>query len=287
MKHIFHFLLLTKYKKKMKREKEHNCENHFGENPMIDKHKKIDLSQYATKQDLQNIEHPSMGGYVTQSDLQRATSSLVTGDTFARANQWNTEHIEALEQKVSDIKQYDIGSLQNSIQNIQHPDLSGFATKTEVSNLGTELETVKNSITPHLTSTEISNIIYDLLSPDDSHFDMYKVDFNWQNAKPTNANEENYDKKWKTRGFVRVNKVTKWGRIHVDFKPKKDLFYDKNDASKRLVGTLPADCPTPKAFLELQTHDGGSVYAYKGLRLVEANGTAGTRYIVDLWGYFG
>lgn len=69
----------------------------------------------------------------------------------------------------------------------------------------------------------------------------------------------------------------KLGKMHLDFTAQADkCFFD-----------LPADAPVPLALIEVQTHDGGTVWLGPGQRKVRSgNLTVGQRYIVDLTGFF-
>ena len=71
------------------------------------------------------------------------------------------------------------------------------------------------------------------------------------------------------------------GNIHVDFKMVVD------SGARRALFQLPADAPTPVQLIEEQAFDGSSVWVDKGSRTVMGNGLkAGTRYILNLGGYF-
>ena len=71
------------------------------------------------------------------------------------------------------------------------------------------------------------------------------------------------------------------GNIHVDFKMVVD------SGPRRALYTLPTDAPTPVQLIEEQTFDGSSIWVDAGSRTVMGNGLkAGTRYILNLGGYF-
>ena len=71
------------------------------------------------------------------------------------------------------------------------------------------------------------------------------------------------------------------GKIHLDFKPLKDVSYRVN------VASLPAGCPRPSELIETQTHDGGSLWIDAGNSVIIGSGLkANTRYIVDIIGFF-
>ena len=71
------------------------------------------------------------------------------------------------------------------------------------------------------------------------------------------------------------------GNIHVDFKMEVD------SGPRRPLFQLPAEAPTPVQLIEEQTFDGSSIWVDKGSRTVMGNGLkAGTRYILNLGGYF-
>ena len=71
------------------------------------------------------------------------------------------------------------------------------------------------------------------------------------------------------------------GNIHLDFKMVID------SGPRRALYTLPPEAPTPVQLIEEQTFDGSSVWVDAGSRTVMGNGLkAGTRYILNLGGYF-
>ncbi len=74
------------------------------------------------------------------------------------------------------------------------------------------------------------------------------------------------------------------GYIHLDFKLTRTVNWDD------FLFELPEDCPDLKYFMESQTFDGGGVWADKkvsGRRIGTSNLRVNTRYIVDVWGFFG
>lgn len=71
------------------------------------------------------------------------------------------------------------------------------------------------------------------------------------------------------------------GNIHVDFKMVID------SGARRALYVLPPEAPTPVQLIEEQTFDGSSIWVDAGSRTVMGNGLkAGTRYILNLGGYF-
>lgn len=71
------------------------------------------------------------------------------------------------------------------------------------------------------------------------------------------------------------------GNIHLDFKMVID------SGPRRALYQLPPEAPTPVQLIEEQTFDGSSVWVDAGSRTVMGNGLkAGTRYILNLGGYF-
>ena len=71
------------------------------------------------------------------------------------------------------------------------------------------------------------------------------------------------------------------GNIHVDFKMEVD------SGPRRPLFQLPAEAPTPVQLIEEQTFDGSSIWVDAKSRTVMGNGLkAGTRYILNLGGYF-
>nr|DAM35025.1 MAG TPA: hypothetical protein [Caudoviricetes sp.] len=71
------------------------------------------------------------------------------------------------------------------------------------------------------------------------------------------------------------------GNIHVDFKMVVD------SGPRRALYVLPTEAPTPVQLIEEQTFDGSSIWVDAGSRTVMGNGLkAGTRYILNLGGYF-
>ena len=71
------------------------------------------------------------------------------------------------------------------------------------------------------------------------------------------------------------------GNIHVDFKMVVD------SGPRRALYVLPTEAPTPVQLIEEQAFDGSSIWVDAGSRTVMGNGLkAGTRYILNLGGYF-
>lgn len=71
------------------------------------------------------------------------------------------------------------------------------------------------------------------------------------------------------------------GNIHVDFKMVVD------SGPRRALYVLPPEAPTPVQLIEEQAFDGSSIWVDAGSRTVMGNGLkAGTRYILNLGGYF-
>lgn len=71
------------------------------------------------------------------------------------------------------------------------------------------------------------------------------------------------------------------GNIHLDFKMVID------SGPRRALYTLPPEAPTPVQLIEEQAFDGSSIWVDAGSRTVMGNGLkAGTRYILNLGGYF-
>ena len=71
------------------------------------------------------------------------------------------------------------------------------------------------------------------------------------------------------------------GNIHVDFKMVVD------SGPRRALYALPPEAPTPVQLIEEQAFDGSSIWVDAGSRVVMGNGLkAGTRYILNLGGYF-
>lgn len=69
-----------------------------------------------------------------------------------------------------------------------------------------------------------------------------------------------------------------FGYIHLDFVAQ---------GAQGDVAALPATAPTPIGLLEVQTYDGGYVYVDPNSRIIKGgNLTRGTRYIVDIIGFF-
>lgn len=74
--------------------------------------------------------------------------------------------------------------------------------------------------------------------------------------------------------------VNGFGKIHLDFKAVTNV-----DGS---IFKLPPNAPKNLDLIEVQTHDGGSIWIDKGSKMIHASGLkAGTRYIVDIIGFFG
>ena len=71
-----------------------------------------------------------------------------------------------------------------------------------------------------------------------------------------------------------------FGKIHLDFKAVTDI---NNGA----IFKLPDNAPKNLDLIETQTHDGSFIWLSPGSKTVYANGLkAGTRYIVDIIGFF-
>lgn len=74
--------------------------------------------------------------------------------------------------------------------------------------------------------------------------------------------------------------VNGFGKIHLDFKAVVNV-----DGS---IFKLPSNAPRNLDLIEVQTHDGGSIWLSEDSKVIHASGLkAGTRYIVDLIGFFG
>ena len=69
--------------------------------------------------------------------------------------------------------------------------------------------------------------------------------------------------------------------IHLDFK------VTSGSTGSRVIGFLPANCPTPTKLIEAQLWDGRSVWIDAGSREVTISSSVlNTRYIIDLVGFF-
>lgn len=71
----------------------------------------------------------------------------------------------------------------------------------------------------------------------------------------------------------------RFGYIHLDFTARK--------TASGNAFQLPSNSPTPITLLEVQTRDNGNIYITSGSRIIQFYGlTAGSRYIVDIIGFF-
>lgn len=72
-----------------------------------------------------------------------------------------------------------------------------------------------------------------------------------------------------------------FGIIHVDFK------VTSGSTGSRVIGFLPADCPTPLKLIETQLWDGRSIWIDAGSReIIISSSVLNTRYLTDLIGFF-
>ena len=106
-----------------------------------------------------------------------------------------------------------------------------------------------------------------------------KYTLNWASSQEWFTSNNAVDYNNANRRYLQV--VNGIGKFHMDFKPVKDI------TSARAVFTLPAGCPKPDDLVEVQTHDGGSIWITANSASVQCNGLkANTRYIVDLLAFF-
>lgn len=72
-----------------------------------------------------------------------------------------------------------------------------------------------------------------------------------------------------------------FGIIHLDIK------VTSGSTGSRVIGFLPAECPTPTKLIEAQLWDGRSIWIDAGSREVTISSSVlNTRYLVDLVGFF-
>ena len=72
-----------------------------------------------------------------------------------------------------------------------------------------------------------------------------------------------------------------FGIIHLDIK------VTSGSTGSRVIGFLPADCPTPTKLIETQLWDGCSIWIDAGSREVTISSSVlNARYLVDLVGFF-
>ena len=132
-----------------------------------------------------------------------------------------------------------------------------------------------------------------VIRPEDLHEDDFDIVDNKVRVRPTikmyNLKYAAPDTVIKTHSPVDYAKIGRHylsvagiqGNIHVDFKMVVD------SGSRRALYVLPAEAPTPVQLIEEQTFDGSSIWVDAGSRTVMGNGLkAGTRYILNLGGYF-
>lgn len=106
-----------------------------------------------------------------------------------------------------------------------------------------------------------------------------KFTMNWAASKDRVGanNDRDYDNP--NRRYLQV--INGIGKFHLDFKPKVDL------SGATSIFSLPAGCPRPDDLVEVQTHDGGSLWIVaNGSTIMGQNLKANTRYIVDLLAFF-
>ena len=73
--------------------------------------------------------------------------------------------------------------------------------------------------------------------------------------------------------------VNGFGKIHLDFKAVTDV--------SGAIFKLPDNAPKNLDLIEVQTHDGSSIWLNAGSKTIYSSGLkAGTRYIVDIIGFF-
>nr|DAN52839.1 MAG TPA: hypothetical protein [Caudoviricetes sp.] len=73
--------------------------------------------------------------------------------------------------------------------------------------------------------------------------------------------------------------VNGFGKIHLDFKAVTDV--------SGAIFKLPDNAPKNLDLIEAQTHDGSSIWLNAGNKTIYSSGLkAGTRYIVDIIGFF-
>ena len=106
-----------------------------------------------------------------------------------------------------------------------------------------------------------------------------KFTLNWAISKDIVANHHPKDYENPSRRYIQI--VDSIGKFHLDFMPKKDINGITN------IFSLPAGCPSPNDLVEVQTHDGGSLFMTANARVIQGlNLKANTRYIVDLLAFF-
>lgn len=72
-----------------------------------------------------------------------------------------------------------------------------------------------------------------------------------------------------------------FGIIHVDIK------VTSGSTGSRVIGFLPAECPTPSKLIETQLWDGRSIWIDAGSReIIISSSVLNTRYLTDLVGFF-
>lgn len=72
-----------------------------------------------------------------------------------------------------------------------------------------------------------------------------------------------------------------FGIIHIDIK------VTSGSTGARVIGFLPADCPTPTKLIETQLWDGRSIWIDAGSREITISSSVlNTRYLTDLVGFF-
>lgn len=106
---------------------------------------------------------------------------------------------------------------------------------------------------------------------------IYELKYAAPDTVITTQNKQDYDQVG--RHYLSVAGIH--GNIHVDFKMVVD------SGPRRPLFQLPNEAPTPVQLIEEQTFDGSSIWVDAKTRTVMGNGLkAGTRYILNLGGYF-
>lgn len=106
-----------------------------------------------------------------------------------------------------------------------------------------------------------------------------KFVLNWAATKDVVGNHNDRDYTNTSRRYLQV--VDGIGKFHLDFMPKKDI----NAITSIFI--MPAGCPRPNDLVEVQTHDGGSLFITANSTVIQGqNLKANTRYIVDLLAFF-
>lgn len=136
--------------------------------------------------------------------------------------------------------------------------------------------------TNHIINQVSKNDLGDLDNQMESYFVTYTNDVRIKDKLTSIQNND--PNLLKLFGFVERHKITNWGRIHLDFTPKKNLGWNNG-----YICSLEGEFKN-FSFLEVQVsvtpNESIWVLDKYGKRIVEGRLRKGVRYTINLWGYF-